>query len=197
LRRRDSGPAGMGTGPTCVVLRGSEIDPRLPSIRDMTKQPATSPVDRPRVAVLSLHTSPQDQPGTGDSGGMNVYIREVAERLAARGVDVDVYTRCAGRGVPTVEQIGPGNRLIQVQSGPCASVDNGDLSHLVPGFLSGVLERQQVEGARYDLVQSHYWLSGWVGEAVKEIWGVPLVASFHTLGRAKNGSLAPGEAPEP
>jgi D-inositol-3-phosphate glycosyltransferase len=147
--------------------------------------------------MLSLHTSPQDQPGTGDSGGMNVYIREVSERLAAQGVDVDVYTRCAGRGVPTVEEIGPGNRLIQVQSGPCASVDKGDLPHLVPGFLSGVLERQRTEAARYDLVHSHYWLSGWVGEAVKEIWGVPLVASFHTLGRVKNGSLAPGEGPEP
>ncbi len=163
----------------------------------MTNQPATSPVDRPRVAVLSLHTSPQDQPGTGDSGGMNVYIREVAERLAARGVDVDVYTRCAGRGVPTVEQIGPGNRLIQVHSGPCASVDKGDLPHLVPGFLSGIVERQQSDGGRYDLVHSHYWLSGWVGEEVKEIWGVPLVASFHTLGRVKNRSLAPGESPEP
>ena len=73
----------------------------------MTKPRGTSPVSRPRVAVLSLHTSPQDQPGTGDSGGMNVYIREVAERLAAQGVNVDVYTRCAGRGVPTVEADAP------------------------------------------------------------------------------------------
>jgi D-inositol-3-phosphate glycosyltransferase len=163
----------------------------------MTQLRATSPASPPRVAVLSLHTSPQDQPGTGDSGGMNVYIREVAERLAARGLDVDVYTRCAGRGVPTVEEIGPGNRLIQVQSGPCASVDKVELPHLVPGFLEGILERQQQDGARYDLVHSHYWLSGWVGEAVKEIWGVPLVASFHTLGRVKNRSLAPHESPEP
>ena len=163
----------------------------------MTKPRATSPGDRPRVAVLSFHTSPQDQPGTGDSGGMNVYVREVAERLAAQGVDVDVFTRCAGRGVPTVEQIGPGNRTIQVQSGPCATVDKQDLSHLVPGFLSGVLERQRAEGARYDLVHGHYWLSGWIGDQVKEIWGVPLVASFHTLGRVKNRSLARDEEAEP
>jgi D-inositol-3-phosphate glycosyltransferase len=156
-----------------------------------------SPGDRPRVAVLSFHTSPQDQPGTGDSGGMNVYVREVAERLAEQGVDVDVFTRCAGRGVPTVEQIGPGNRLIQVQAGPCAPVEKEDLPHLVPGFLSGVLERQQADGARYDLVHGHYWLSGWIGDRVKEIWGVPLVASFHTLGRVKNRSLARDEGPEP
>ena len=163
----------------------------------MTKPPATSPGDRPRVAVLSFHTSPQDQPGTGDSGGMNVYVREVADRLAEQGVDVDVFTRCAGRGVPTVEELAPGNRLIQVQSGPCAPVDKQDLHHLVPGFLSGVLERQQAEGARYDLVHSHYWLSGWIGDKVKEIWGVPLVVSFHTLGRVKNRSLARDEGPEP
>jgi D-inositol-3-phosphate glycosyltransferase len=163
----------------------------------MTKPRATSPGDRPRVAVLSFHTSPQDQPGTGDSGGMNVYIREVAERLAAQGVDVDVFTRCAGRGVPTVEQIGPGNRLIQVQSGPCGPVDKPDLPRLVPGFMNGILERQQVDGARYDVVHSHYWLSGWIGDEVKEIWGVPLVASFHTLGRVKNRSRAFGEGAEP
>jgi D-inositol-3-phosphate glycosyltransferase len=163
----------------------------------MTEQAATSPGDRPRVAVLSFHTSPQDQPGTGDSGGMNVYVREVAERVAEQGVDVDVFTRCAGRGVPTVEELGPGNRLIQVQAGPCAPVDKQDLSHLVPGFLSGVLERQQAEGARYDVVHSHYWLSGWVGDRMKEIWGVPLVASFHTLGKVKNRSLARDEGPEP
>jgi D-inositol-3-phosphate glycosyltransferase len=164
----------------------------------MTNPRATSlGGDRPRVAVLSFHTSPQDQPGTGDSGGMNVYVREVAERLAAQGVDVDVFTRCAGRGVPTVEEIAPGNRLIQVQSGPCAMVDKQDLPHLVPGFLSGIMERQQADGARYDLVHSHYWLSGWIGDRVKEIWGVPLVASFHTLGRVKNRSLALGEDAEP
>jgi D-inositol-3-phosphate glycosyltransferase len=163
----------------------------------MTKPRITSLGNRPRVAVLSFHTSPQDQPGTGDSGGMNVYIREVAERLAAQGVDVDVFTRCAGRGVPTVEEIGPGNRLIQVQSGPCGPVDKQELTHLVPGFVNGILERQQVDGARYDVVHSHYWLSGWIGDEMKEIWGVPLVASFHTLGRVKNRSLARGEGAEP
>jgi D-inositol-3-phosphate glycosyltransferase len=152
---------------------------------------------RPRVAMLSLHTSPLDQPGTGDSGGMNVYIREIAERLAAQGVPVDVFTRCNGRGGPEVSEVGPGSRLIQVKAGPCAPVGKDELPRHLPAFLGGVLERERHEGAGYDVVHSHYWLSGWVADNAKQIWGVPLVASFHTLGEVKNGSLADGEAPEP
>ncbi len=163
----------------------------------MTQPRRHRPEAPPRVAVLSLHTSPQDQPGRGDSGGMNVYIREVAERLAAQGVEVDAYTRCAGRGVPTVEELGPGNRLIQVQAGPCARVEKEHLVQLLPAFLGGVLDCQRGAVAPYDLVHSHYWLSGWVADGVKEIWGVPHVASFHTLGKVKNRSLAPDEGPEP
>src|ERR671936_1828912 len=118
---------------------------------------------RPRVVMLSLDTSPTDQPGTGDSGGMNVYVREVADRLAAQGVEVDVFTRCNGRGGPAVEEVTPGSRLIQVHAGPCAPVAKIDLPPLLPAFLGGVIERQRDEGDGYDLVHSHYWLSGWVG----------------------------------
>lgn len=152
---------------------------------------------RPRVAVLSLHTSPLDQPGTGDSGGMNVYIRAAAERLAAQGVDVDVFTRCRGRDAPEVEELSPGSRLIRVKAGPCDAVPKQELSRFLPEFLGGVLERERSEGRGYDVVHSHYWLSGWVGRTAKEIWGVPLVASFHTLGKVKNYSLARGEPAEP
>ena len=147
--------------------------------------------------MLSLHTSPLDQPGTGDSGGMNVYIREVAERLAAQGVRVDVFTRCNGRGGPTVSEVWPGSRLIQVKAGPCAPLAKGELPAVLPAFLGGVLDRQRLEGAGYDVVHSHYWLSGWVGDSAREIWGVPLVASFHTLGKVKNRSRGRGEGPEP
>jgi D-inositol-3-phosphate glycosyltransferase len=152
---------------------------------------------RTRVAVVSLHTSPLDQPGTGDSGGMNVYIRAAAERLAGQGVDVDVFTRCRGRGVPEVEELTAGSRIIQVKAGPCDPVPKQDLPRFLPEFLGGVLRREQAEGRGYDLVHTHYWLSGWVGRSTKEIWGVPLVASFHTLGKVKNYSLARGESPEP
>lgn len=153
--------------------------------------------ERPRVAVVSLHTSPLDQPGSGDSGGMNVFIRAAAERVAGRGVDVDVFTRCRGGSPPEVQGLGGGSRLIQVQAGPCAPVPKEELPRYLPRFLGGVLRHARAEGVRYDLVHTHYWLSGWIGSSTKEIWGVPLVASFHTLGKVKNYSLARGERPEP
>ena len=147
--------------------------------------------------MLSLHTSPTDQPGTGDSGGMNVYVREVAAGLAAQGVRVDVFTRCNGRGGPTVTELADRSRIIQVHAGPCAPVPKEDLPALLPAFLSGMLGRQLRDGLPYDVVHSHYWLSGWVGKGAKEIWGIPLVASFHTLGKVKNASAPIGEDREP
>jgi D-inositol-3-phosphate glycosyltransferase len=152
---------------------------------------------RPRVAVVSLHTSPLDQPGTGDSGGMNVYIRAAADRLAARGLDVDVFTRCRGEDLREVEDLPTGPRIVRVKAGPCAPVPKEELPRYLPEFLGGVLRRQRLEGRRYDVVHTHYWLSGWVGRGAKELWGVPLVASFHTLGKVKNYSLVRDEAPEP
>jgi D-inositol-3-phosphate glycosyltransferase len=151
----------------------------------------------PRVAVVSLHTSPLDQPGTGDSGGMNVFIRQAAERVSAAGVQVDVFTRARGDGVSEVADLGGGSRLIPVAAGPRSPVPKEDLPRYLPEFLGGVLRQARAEGAGYDLVHTHYWLSGWVGRGVREIWGVPLVASFHTLGKVKNYSLSRGETPEP
>jgi D-inositol-3-phosphate glycosyltransferase len=158
--------------------------------------------DPTRVAVISLHTSPLDQPGIGDSGGMNVYVLSVAERLAEQGIALDIYTRCHGENAPQVEPLGSGTRLIHVQAGPCAPIAKESLPRVLPQFLSGVLEVAGAEeGAHrhspYDVVHSHYWLSGWVGARTKEIWGVPHVTSFHTLGQVKNSVLLEGEAPEP
>jgi D-inositol-3-phosphate glycosyltransferase len=128
---------------------------------------------------------------------MNVFIRAAADRVAARGVDVDVFTRCRGDDLPEVQELGGGSRLINVRAGPCAPVPKEELPRYLPEFLGGVLRRRRLEGTGYDLVHTHYWLSGWVGRSTKEIWGVPLVASFHTLGKVKNYSLAVGEIPEP
>src|SRR2546430_5837929 len=154
-----------------------------------------------RIAIISLHTSPRDQPGTGDSGGMNVYILEVAERLARQGIVVDIFTRHQGVG-PEVEHVAPGARLIQVPAGPRGPVPKEELPLVLPQFLDGVLgtasaARNGDFRAPYDVVHSHYWLSGWVGERAKEIWGAPLVASFHTLGKVKNSVLPTGDRPEP
>jgi D-inositol-3-phosphate glycosyltransferase len=155
-----------------------------------------------RLAVISLHTSPLDQPGTGDSGGMNVYILSVAERLAEQGIAVDIFTRCHGQGGPAVDELSPGTRLVQVKAGPCAPVAKTDLPGLLPEFLDGVVQHAAAEEgwhrhSPYDVVHSHYWLSGWVGSRAKEIWGVPHVASFHTLGKVKNSALPAGDRPEP
>jgi D-inositol-3-phosphate glycosyltransferase len=148
---------------------------------------------RARVAVISFHTSPLDQPGVGDSGGMNVYVRSVAERLGRRDVAVDVFTRCSGRPVPEVHQLHPHTRVIQVPAGPCAPVDKERLPALVPAFVSHV-----VHGfGPYDLVHAHYWLSGEAARVAKRRWRVPMAASFHTLGTVKNRVLAAGEPPEP
>jgi D-inositol-3-phosphate glycosyltransferase len=158
----------------------------------------------PKVAMISLHTSPQDPPGSGDAGGMNVYIESVARKLAEQGIDVDIYTRCHGRNLPEVQELEVGTRIIQVQAGPCAPVVKEDLPSLLPSFLDGVLAHAAQEGdgqphrhSPYDVVHSHYWLSGWVGSRAKQIWGAPLVTSFHTLGRVKNTSTPPGEKLEP
>jgi D-inositol-3-phosphate glycosyltransferase len=150
----------------------------------------------PRVAVLSVHTSPVDQPGSGDSGGMNVYTLEVAERLARRGFGVDLFTRCRGGRDHEVVELVPGARVIPIKAGPCQPIPKADVPRFLPEFLGGVLREAREEGS-YDLVHSHYWLSGWVGRAAKELWEVPLVTSFHTLGKVKNYSLARGERSEP
>jgi D-inositol-3-phosphate glycosyltransferase len=134
---------------------------------------------------------------------MNVYVLSVARRLARQGIAVDIYTRCHGQGGPQVEEIADGTRLVNVQAGPCAPVPKNDLPGLLPQFLEGVLQYARAEDptahrhSPYDVVHSHYWLSGWVGNRAKEIWGVPLVASFHTLGRVKNSVLPAGDRPEP
>ena len=163
----------------------------------MTDPAPEGTADGPRVAVVSVHTSPLDQPGSGDSGGMNVFIREAAERITTYGVSVDVFTRSRDDRAPDVQDLGSGSRLIRVRAGPAAPVPKDELPRFLPEFLGRVLRRACEEGEGYDLVHTHYWLSGWVGRSAREIWGVPLVASFHTLGKVKNYSLSRGERPEP
>ena len=128
---------------------------------------------------------------------MNVYIREVAERLAGAGADVDIFTRDRGCDGPLVREASPGTRVLRVKAGPCLPVPKAELPRYLPEFLGGVLRIAREEGRRYDVVHTHYWLSGWVGRHAKRIWDVPFVTSFHTLGKVKNYSLARGEPPEP
>jgi D-inositol-3-phosphate glycosyltransferase len=138
-----------------------------------------------------------DQPGAGDSGGMNVYIRAVADRLALGGAEVDLFTRCRGGADHETKHPSSGVSVISIKAGPCAPIPKTDVPRYLPEFLGGVLRHARLERRSYDVVHSHYWLSGWVGRAAKDLWGTPLVASFHTLGKVKNYSLAPQETPEP
>ncbi|GAA1268832.1 D-inositol-3-phosphate glycosyltransferase [Sphaerisporangium rubeum] len=151
-----------------------------------------------RVATISMHTSPLDQPGTGDAGGMNVYIVEVAKRLAGRGVEVEIFTRQTCRDLPPTVELVPGVTVRHVTAGPYEELDKGDLPSQLCGFLSGVLRTEAAyDPGRYDVIHSHYWLSGQVGWLAKERWGVPLVHTMHTMAKVKNLLLARGDKPEP
>jgi len=151
-----------------------------------------------RVATLSVHTSPLDQPGTGDAGGMNVYVVEVAKRLAAAGVEVEVFTRATSSDLPPVVELSPGLTVRHVSAGPFEGLAKEDLPGRLCAFTAGVLRAEATrEPGHYDLVHSHYWLSGQVGWLAAHRWGVPLVHSMHTMARVKNAALADGDTPEP
>lgn len=151
-----------------------------------------------RVATLSVHTSPLDQPGAGDAGGMNVYISEVAKRLADRGVEVDIFTRATSSSLPPLVEMHPGVTVRHVDAGPYEGLGKSDLPAQLCAFAAAVLRVEAShEPGWYDAIHAHYWLSGQVGWLARERWGVPLVHSAHTLAKVKNASLADGDAPEP
>lgn len=148
--------------------------------------------------MLSVHTSPLDQPGTGDAGGMNVYIVELARRLAERNVQVEIFTRATRSELPPMVHIAPGVLVRNVVAGPFEGLSKHDLPSQLCAFTTCVLRAEaQREPGWYDLVHSHYWLSGQVGWVAKERWGVPLVHSMHTMAKVKNALLAEGDVPEP
>ncbi|MGH3695044.1 MAG: D-inositol-3-phosphate glycosyltransferase [Pseudonocardiaceae bacterium] len=151
-----------------------------------------------RVAVLSVHTSPLDPPGTGDAGGMNVYIVQTATRLARHGVEVEVFTRATSSGLAPVVELAPGVTVRHIPAGPYEGLAKNDLPAQLCAFTAGVLRAEaRREPGFYDVVHSHYWLSGQVGWLARDRWGVPLVHTAHTLAKVKNAALARGDAPEP
>ncbi len=149
-----------------------------------------------RVAVLSVHSSPLAPPGVGDSGGMNVYVRAVARELTRHGVASDLYTRAASPDDPPVVELEPGVRLMHLQAGPLEPVPKQVLPRFLCAFLCSLVRSGERYGP-YDVLHSHYWLSGWVARLARERWDAPVVHSFHTLGRVKNATLAEGDRPEP
>jgi D-inositol-3-phosphate glycosyltransferase len=148
--------------------------------------------------MISVHTSPLHQPGTGDAGGMNVYIVEVTKRLAAAGVEVEIFTRATASSRAGTVELAPGVQVRHVLAGPFEGLAKEDLPAQLCAFTHGVLraEARQAPGW-YDLIHSHYWLSGQVAWLAKDRWGVPLVHTAHTLAKVKNARLADGDRPEP
>jgi D-inositol-3-phosphate glycosyltransferase len=145
-----------------------------------------------------VHTSPLEQPGTGDAGGMNVYVVETSKRLAALGVEVEVFTRATSSELPPIVELVPGVTVRHLTAGPFEGLSKEDLPAQLCALTSGVLRAEAAhEPGWYDVVHSHYWLSGQVGWLATERWGVPLVHTAHTLAKVKNLALAQGDAPEP
>ncbi|MDH6630492.1 D-inositol-3-phosphate glycosyltransferase [Streptomyces sp. LBL] len=147
------------------------------------------------VAMLSVHTSPLHQPGTGDAGGMNVYMVELSRALAEQGARVDLFTRCRGEGQPPLVELAPGVRVRHLHAGECRPLSKEAMPELLLDFSLALLRAGANEP--YDVVHSHYWLSGQSGAVAAAHWDVPLVHTMHTMGRVKNLLLAPGDQPEP
>ncbi|HEX4489624.1 MAG TPA: glycosyltransferase [Acidimicrobiia bacterium] len=138
-----------------------------------------------RVAILSVHTSPLAQPGSGDGGGMNVYVRALAGALTRAGVECDVFTRREDPHVPAVTRVEEGFRVVHIDVGPPRPIPLHDLTTLVDPFVDAVLDRMHATGDDYDVLHANYWVSGAVGHRLKHALDRPLVATFHTLARVK------------
>ena len=120
-----------------------------------------------RIAMLSMHTCPLAMLGGKNTGGMNVYVRELSRELGRRGYDVDVFARCENPARPHIIQLGPHARVIHICAGPADNQDKNQLFAYLPEFVAGVQGFAEAEGLRYDLIHSHYWLSGWVAHELQ------------------------------
>ena len=150
-----------------------------------------------RVAVLSVHTCPLAALGGKETGGMNVYVREVARELGRMGVNVDVFTRSQNREIPRVVRLGENARVIHLPAGPEAPMPREAIHRHLPEFVSNLEAFRRAEGLDYSLIHSHYWLSGVAGLTLAESWRVPLIQMFHTLGQLKNEVARSPEEREP
>jgi D-inositol-3-phosphate glycosyltransferase len=146
----------------------------------------------PAVAILSMHTSPLAQPGAGDGGGMNVYVRELSSALTRAGIECDVFTRAEASDVADVVTVEPGLRVHHVTAGPRAEVPKDDLPAYVDAFADGVRDVLTARSMhRVEAIHANYWLSGVAGHRLKHELGLPLVSTFHTLARVKAETSGP------
>lgn len=146
--------------------------------------------------MISMHTSPIAQPGSGDAGGMNVYVLSIATQLARKGVDVDIFTRATRPSQGEVVEIEPHLRVINIVAGPYEGLSKEELPTQLAAFSGGMVQFIKCNGLHYDLIHSHYWLSGQVGWLLRDLWGIPLVHTAHTLAAVKNAYRAADDSPE-
>lgn len=149
-----------------------------------------------RIATLMVHSSPLDQPGIGDAGGMNIYVAENAKRMAAMGVSVDIFTRRNHEDLPDVVELAPGVTVRHLDAGPIGGVTKEEL----PSYIDILAEefKKAIQGKSiYDVIHSHYWISGKVGIPASKKLNIPLIHTMHTMAKVKNLNLAEDESPEP
>lgn len=146
------------------------------------------------VAMLSYHTCPLATLGGKDTGGMNVYVRELTRQLGASGVHVDVFTRSQDEHVPHVlHDLGYGNRVVHIAAGPEVPMPKGELAGYLTEFVNGITQFAEQKGVKYDILHSHYWMSGIAALQLRNLWNTPIVHMFHTLGAMKNRVALPNE----
>lgn len=146
--------------------------------------------------MISMHTSPLQQPGSGDAGGMNVYVLNTARELARQGVEVDIFTRATRPSQGEVVDVEPGLRVVNIVAGPYDGLEKEALPTQLAAFAGGMLQFHRCHDVDYDLIHSHYWLSGQVGWLLRDLWEVPLVHTAHTLAAVKNAHRSDDDSPE-
>nr|WP_126369650.1 D-inositol-3-phosphate glycosyltransferase [Corynebacterium kutscheri] len=149
-----------------------------------------------RIAMISMHTSPLTQPGLGDAGGMNVYVLNIARNLARQGVEVDIFTRATRASQGEIVDVEPGLRVINIVAGPYEGLNKEELPTQLAAFAGGIVQFSKCQGVVYELIHSHYWLSGQVGWLLRDLWEKPLVHTAHTLATVKNIHRGENDTPE-
>lgn len=139
-----------------------------------------------RVAMFSVHTSPLATLGGKETGGMNVYVRDLTQELSRRGIEVDVYTRSQDPTTPRIQPLGEHGRVIQVKAGPERPYNKNLIFNHLAEFEAGVEAQIQTDQIKYDIIYAHYWLSGLVAHSLRRVWDIPIMQMFHTLAEMKN-----------
>ena len=151
-----------------------------------------------RIATLMVHTSPLEQAGVGDAGGMNVYVIENSIKMASAGVEVDIFTRADKSGLADAVEIANGVTVHHLEAGPIGALTKEELPSQIGALTHAFMEHQDGKpNDYYDIIHSHYWISGQLGWMISERTGVPLVHTMHTMAKVKNLALAEGDSPEP